>query len=138
MRSYKIDLRKSGSRVPRIELEEMGPMMDFEIRRTHLADDEYFNTACKKVKNVDKPKKVKNVTKDAFGSTLGRVHVPAQKIGTIQTRKRKNLKKRKKKLRLYERQILQLYSPNENLYREIIKVECINVFCYYFMRYPIG
>ena len=92
MRSYKIDLRKSGSRVPRIELEEMGPMMDFEIRRTHLADDEYFNTACKKVKNVDKPKKVKNVTKDAFGSTLGRVHVPAQKIGTIQTRKMKGLK----------------------------------------------
>ena len=92
LRSYKIDLRKSGSRVPRVELEEMGPMMDLEIRRTHIADDEYFTTACKKVKNVDKPKKIKNVTKDAFGSTLGRVHVPSQRIGTIQTRKMKGLK----------------------------------------------
>lgn len=92
MRSYKIDLRKSGTRVPRVELEEMGPMIDLEVRRTHLADDEYFTAACKKVKNVDKPKKVKNITKDAFGSTLGRVHIPSQKIGTIQTRKMKGLK----------------------------------------------
>lgn len=46
----------------------------------------------KKVKNVDKPKKIKNVTKDAFGSTLGRVHIPSQRIGTIQTRKMKGLK----------------------------------------------
>ena len=92
LRSYKIELRKSGSRIPRVELEEMGPMMDLEVRRTHLADEDYFNTACKKVKNVDKPKVIKNVSKDAFGSTIGRIHIPAQKIGTIQTRKMKGLK----------------------------------------------
>ena len=92
MRSYKIELRKSGSRIPRVELEEMGPMMDLVVRRTHLADEDYFKTACTKVRNVDKPKNVKNVTKDAFGSTIGRIHIPAQKIGTIQTRKMKGLK----------------------------------------------
>ena len=92
LRSYKIELRKSGSRIPRVELEEMGPMMDLEVRRTHMADEDYFNTACKKVKNVDKPKVIKNVSKDAFGSTIGRIHIPAQKIGTIQTRKIKGLK----------------------------------------------
>lgn len=92
LRSYKIELRKSGSRIPRVELEEMGPMMDLEVRRTHMADEDYFNTACKKVKNVDKPKVIKNVSKDAFGSTIGRIHIPAQKIGTIQTRKMKGLK----------------------------------------------
>ena len=57
-----------------------------------MADEDYFNTACKKVKNVDKPKVIKNVSKDAFGSTIGRIHIPAQKIGTIQTRKMKGLK----------------------------------------------
>ena len=44
------------------------------------------------LQNVDKPKTVKNVSKDAFGSKLGRVHMPAQKIGTIQTKKMKGLK----------------------------------------------
>ena len=44
------------------------------------------------LQNVDKPKKVKNISKDAFGSKLGRVHIPAQKIGTIQTKKMKGLK----------------------------------------------
>lgn len=92
LRSYRIVLKKSGTRVPKIDLEEMGPDLDLVLRRTHLASDELFKTACKKVKNVDKPKKVKNVTKDAFGSTLGRVHIPAQKIGTIQTKKMKGLK----------------------------------------------
>ena len=96
MRSYRIELCKSGTRVPRVELQDMGPHLDLVLRRTHLASDDLFNSTCKQVKNIDKPKKVKNVTKDAFGSTLGRVHVPTQNIGTIQTRKMKGLKETKK------------------------------------------
>jgi len=92
LRSYKISLKKSGTRLPRVELEEMGPRMDMVLRRNHFASDDLFNEACKQVKNVDKPKTVKNVSKDAFGSKLGRVHMPAQKIGTIQTKKMKGLK----------------------------------------------
>jgi len=92
LRSYKIQLIKSGSRTPRIELEDHGPHMDLTLRRTHFASEDLFKSACKQVKNTDKPKKVKNVSKDAFGTTLGRVHVPVQKIGTIQTRKMKGLK----------------------------------------------
>jgi len=92
LRSYKMILKKSGTRLPRVELEEMGPRMDLTLRRSHLASDDLFNTACKQVKNVDKPKIVKNVSKDAFGTKLGRVHIPSQKIGTIQTKKMKGLK----------------------------------------------
>jgi len=92
VRSYKMILKKSGSRLPRVELEEMGPRMDLTLRRSHLASDDLFNTACKQVKNVDKPKTVKNISTDAFGTKLGRVHVPSQKIGTIQTKKMKGLK----------------------------------------------
>ena len=50
LRSYKIILKKSGTRIPRIELEEMGPRMDLVLRRTHLASDDLFSTACKQVK----------------------------------------------------------------------------------------
>jgi len=44
------------------------------------------------VKNLHKKKKVKNISEDGLGSTLGRIHVPAQRIGTIQTRKMKGLR----------------------------------------------
>ena len=45
------------------------------------------------VKNVGKVKKVKNVTEDGLGTKHGRVHVPAQNIGSeLQTRKLKAFK----------------------------------------------
>ena len=50
MRSYKIVLKKSGTRIPRVELEEMGPRMDLVLRRSHLASDDLFDSACKQVK----------------------------------------------------------------------------------------
>ncbi|CAA9997176.1 unnamed protein product [Nesidiocoris tenuis] len=52
MRSYRISLKKSGSRTPRVELEEIGPSMDLSVRRTKLASDDLFNSACKKPKEL--------------------------------------------------------------------------------------
>jgi len=92
IRSYKINLKKSGGRVPRVTLEEIGPRLDLTLRRTHLASDDLFKTACKQVKNVHQQKKIKNVSEDALGTKLGRVHVQSQEIGKIQTRKVKALK----------------------------------------------
>merc|ERR550539_1298718 len=94
MRSYKMLLKKSGMRVPRIELEEIGPRIDWRLRRAQLASDDLWKTATKSVKNVHKQKKVKNVEDDAFGTTMGRVHVPGQiqDIKKLQTRKMKGLK----------------------------------------------
>jgi len=92
MRSYKIQLMKSGTKLPRVELEEMGPRVDMVVRRTHLASDDLFKTACRQVKNIQKVKKVKNITEDGLGTQHGRVHVPAQNIGTLQTRKMKAFK----------------------------------------------
>jgi len=95
IRSYKIMLKKSGGRVPRIELEEIGPSLDLSLRRTHLASEDLYKSACKQVKNVRSEKKIKNISEDAFGTKLGRVHVPAQEISKIQTRKVKALKESK-------------------------------------------
>ncbi|BET01078.1 Hypothetical protein production factor 2 homolog (S. cerevisiae) [Nesidiocoris tenuis] len=95
MRSYRISLKKSGSRTPRVELEEIGPSMDLSVRRTKLASDDLFNSACKKPKEL-KVKTVKNIKRDVFGSKLGRVHIRQQDIKKLQTRKMKGLKKTRK------------------------------------------
>ena len=52
------------------------------------------------VKNLHKKKKVKNVSEDGLGDTLGRVHIQAQNIGTIQTRKMKGLKESEEERKL--------------------------------------
>jgi len=92
IRSYKISLKKSGGRIPRVELAEIGPSLDLSLRRTHLASEDLMRSACKQVSNVRGKKKVKNVEQDAFGSKLGRVHIVPQQISTIQTRKVRALK----------------------------------------------
>ncbi|XP_076801964.1 ribosome production factor 2 homolog [Clavelina lepadiformis] len=93
VRSYKVALKKSGSRTPRIELDEMGPNMDLLVRRTHLASDDLFKKACRKPKAA-KPKKVKNVTTDVFGAKHGRVHMQKQELKNLQLRKVKALKRK--------------------------------------------
>lgn len=95
LRSYKILMKKSGHRVPRIELEEMGPSFDFLIRRTKLASDDLFKQSRKRPKET-KVKRVKNISKDAFGSKLGRIHMTKQDISKLQIRKMKALKSDKK------------------------------------------
>lgn len=41
-----------------------------------------------------KKKPPKNVSQDAFGSTLGRIHMEKQDFGKLQTRKMKGLKRK--------------------------------------------
>jgi hypothetical protein len=48
----RILLKKSGSRTPRVELEEIGPSLDLVKRRVKLASDDLWKTAIKKPKTV--------------------------------------------------------------------------------------
>lgn len=93
LRSYRVLLKKSGSRTPRVEVEEMGPSLDLVMRRTHLASDDLMKTATK-VPRVVKPKKVKNVSYDTFGTKEGQVHMKRQDYTKLQTRKMKGLKRK--------------------------------------------
>ncbi|NXT72987.1 RPF2 factor, partial [Zapornia atra] len=93
MRSYKVLLKKSGCKIPRIELEEMGPSLDLVMRRTHLASDDLYKLSLKQPKAL-KPKKKKNISHDVFGTTYGRIHMQKQDLGKLQTRKMKGLRKR--------------------------------------------
>lgn len=100
-RSYRVLLKKSGSKLPRVELEEIGPRMDFNLRRHKLASDGLFKLACKQPKQL-KVKKVKNIKRNPLGSTMGRIHMERQDYKRLQTRKMKGLKKslaEKKELR---------------------------------------
>ncbi|CAN7944070.1 unnamed protein product, partial [Ixodes pacificus] len=85
-------MKKSGTKLPRVELEEMGPHLDFSMRRTKIASDDLFKTARRQPKQTKVTKK-KNVEKTALGSTLGRIHMERQDFGQLQTRKLKGLKK---------------------------------------------
>lgn len=94
LRSYLVQMKKSGVRTPRIELEEMGPMFDFVIRRTQPPKNDLWKKAIKVPEEL-KPKKEKNVTRDELGDQYGRIHVGQQDIHKIQTRKMKGLKRRR-------------------------------------------
>lgn len=92
MRSYKIQLKKSGEKTPRIELVEIGPSVDFSVRRTKIASEDLFKQSTKQPKQLKVVKK-KNISRDGLGNTHGRVHIGRQNINKIQTRKVKALKK---------------------------------------------
>lgn len=40
-------MKKSGTKTPHIELEEIGPAADLVIRRSKLASSDLFKTACR-------------------------------------------------------------------------------------------
>jgi ribosome production factor 2 len=91
MRGYKMELKKSGTRVPRVELVETGPSCKFQPRRTRLASDDAFKTACRQPKAA-KIRVTKNINRDVFGTKLGRVHVKQQDLAQLRTRKVRGLK----------------------------------------------
>ena len=52
LQNFRVILKKSGSRIPRVELEEMGPLVDLVMRRTHLASDHLMKAATKVPKTL--------------------------------------------------------------------------------------
>jgi len=93
-RSYRVKLKKSGLKTPRVEVEEIGPSFDFVLRRTHLAEESLYKEALKQPK-VLKVKVKKNVDRDVFGTKTGRIHMQRQDFDNFQTRKMKGLKRKK-------------------------------------------
>ncbi|KAI9024050.1 ribosome production factor 2 [Hyaloraphidium curvatum] len=92
-RVYTVTLKKSGVRLPRVELQEMGPAIDFAIRRTRFANPELAKQATRVPKEL-KPTKTKNISKDAIGDKFGRIHMKQQPLKELQLRKMKGLKRK--------------------------------------------
>jgi len=92
LRCYLIRTKKSGQSLPRVEVEEMGPRMDFRVGRLRDAEPDMMKEALKKPKNLEAKVK-KNVETDIMGDKVGRIHVGKQDIASMQSRKMKGLKR---------------------------------------------
>lgn len=84
VRRFRIQQLKSGSRLPRVELEEIGPRFTLTLDRQKGPDKDKWKQAIKVPKAV-KPTKVKNVAKDTMGERKGRLHLGRQDFDQIHT-----------------------------------------------------
>ena len=92
LRVYLIKTKRSGQKLPRVEVEEMGPRMDFRVGRVKEADESMMKEALRKAKtSAERPKK--NISTDVVGDKVGRIHLGKQDLKELQTRKMKGLKR---------------------------------------------
>jgi len=95
LRWYKLRTKRSGHKLPRVELDEIGPKLDFKIGRLQEAPRDVMKEAMKQGKRPNEEVKLKkNIGMDAIGDKVGRVHLAKQDLGGLQTRKMKGLKRR--------------------------------------------
>jgi len=92
LRVYLIRTKRSGQKLPRVEVEEMGPRMNFRVGRVKEADESLLKEALRRAKtNVERPKK--NISMNTVGDKIGRIHLGKQDLKELQTRKMKGLKR---------------------------------------------
>lgn len=92
MRCYLIRTKRSGQRLPRVEVEEMGPRVDFRVGRMQAVAESVMKEAMRKPRGAE-PKAKKNIETDLMGDRVGRIHLGKQDLGNLQTRKMKGLKR---------------------------------------------
>ncbi|KAL6024504.1 rRNA-binding ribosome biosynthesis protein rpf2 [Candidozyma auris] len=90
-RVYKLKSYRSGQKLPRVEVDEIGPRFDFKIGRRLTPAPEVEKEALAKPKQLQ-PKEKKNVTMDSMGDKVAKIHVGNQDLSKLQTRKMKGLK----------------------------------------------
>jgi ribosome production factor 2 len=113
LRTFMISTKKSGQSLPRVEVEEMGPRVDFRVGRVKEADVDMMKAAMKKPKGLEvrlhlfpylhpllelltqisQARSKKNIETDIIGDKVGRIHLGKQDLNDMQTRKMKGLKR---------------------------------------------
>jgi len=92
LRVYLIRTKRSGQKLPRVEVEEMGPRMDFRIGRVKEADESMMKEALRKARtSAERPKK--NISTDIMGDKMGRIHLGKQDLKELNMRNMKGLKR---------------------------------------------
>jgi ribosome production factor 2 len=95
LRFYLIKTKRSGQKLPRVEVEEMGPRIDFSVGRERFPDADMLKDSLKKPKGTE-PRTKKNINTDIMGDKVGKIHVGKQDLSQMQTRKMKGLKRARK------------------------------------------
>eukprot|EP01096_Ripella_sp_DP13-Kostka_P003539 TRINITY_DN15301_c0_g1_i1.p1 TRINITY_DN15301_c0_g1~~TRINITY_DN15301_c0_g1_i1.p1 ORF type:complete len:317 (+),score=156.08 TRINITY_DN15301_c0_g1_i1:15-965(+) len=93
-RHYKIQMKKSGTSTPRIELAEIGPRFDVNFRRHKFASLDLMKQALRKPPQLKK-KKEKNITHNVFNEQIGRIHMERQDLSQLVTARFKGLSKKR-------------------------------------------
>ena len=94
VRTYSVKMKKSGNKVPNLELANMGPFWDLSVRRTQLPSDDLWRTALRQPKTSNDPKNVKNISSTSVGDKVGKIHMEKQDIGSMKVRKMSVLRDR--------------------------------------------
>lgn len=96
-RVYKVNKKRGDTpNIPKVELVEMGPSFDFTLGRERLPDFTLWKASLKKPVKISttsktsegekvKPKKNKNISTDALGQTIGRIHMGRQDYTKLNT-----------------------------------------------------
>lgn len=94
LRWYRVrTVRSDTPKVPRVELDQIGPSFDFRIGRFKLADPDLLKAAMKHGRRPNEARNKKNIETDVMGDKLGRIHLGRQDLNELQTRKMKGLKR---------------------------------------------
>lgn len=79
MRPYLIEQKKiQGSSKAAVTCHDMGPQIDFAVKRVKVANNDQFKEACKQKLKPKKSNKNKNMSKDELGTTHGQLHLRGQ------------------------------------------------------------
>ncbi|KAI3404362.1 RPF2 [Candida oxycetoniae] len=92
-RVYRLKTFRSGQKLPRVELDEIGPRFDFKVGRRIEPSPEVEKEANRKPKQLETKEK-KNISTDFMGDKVAQVHVGKQDLSKLQTRKMKGLKEK--------------------------------------------
>lgn len=93
-RQYAVKYKKSGTQVPKVQLQEMGPRLDLSVRRRKTPPVDLEKEAMKQPKIIGK--KVKNVGADTLDGKVGKIYIPRQDLDSIALNKMKGAKREKR------------------------------------------
>ena len=95
-RHYAMVLTKTGSKLPHVRLEEVGPHIDLIYRRRNEVNTDLKKQAMKQPKyDPAAPKLHKNIEEGFMDDKVGILHMPKQQLGQMATRRFKGMQKRK-------------------------------------------
>lgn len=95
LRSYEVNMKKSGTDTPFVELVEIGVSLDLKLRRTQFAAQDVRKKAMK-IPRAAKIGKTKNIAHDMAGSKLATVHMTKQDIAEMPQSRMKGTKTKRK------------------------------------------
>ena len=93
-RQYAVKYKKSGTQVPKVQLQEMGPRLYLSVRRRKTPPVDLEKEAMKQQKIIGK--KVKNVGADTLDGKVGKIYIPRQDLDSIALNKMKGAKREKR------------------------------------------